>query len=82
MAAVDALELAAMQHADAQRRDDPMHAEVTRINLLNQRAAVKRLASLACDGTAELQCLLRGVYEHMLTHHGIRAAVKLRPWLR
>ncbi len=71
-----------MSHAEAQRRDEPQHAEATRRELLRCRAAAQDAARRACEGSAELRRLVRGVYEWMLLHNGRRAAARLRPWLR
>lgn len=45
LAAADALELAAMQYADAERRGDPGHVEATRAVLLKARAEHSALAA-------------------------------------
>lgn len=81
-AAADRLEVAAVAHADAQRRGEERHAAVTGEQLARARAEFLALAERACTGTDRLRTLLRGVYDHMLTHHGRRLACRLRPWLR
>lgn len=45
LAAADALELAAMQYADAERRGDPIHTETTRAALLKARTEHSALAA-------------------------------------
>lgn len=82
MAAADRLEVAAVAHADALRRGDERHATLTGPDLAHARSRFEDLARRACTGTEKVREVLRGIYDHLVTHNGRRLAVKLRPWLR
>lgn len=82
MAAADRLEVAAVAHADALRRGDERHATITGPDLAHARSQFQEVARRACSGTEMIREVLRGVYDYLVTHHGRRLAVKLRPWLQ
>lgn len=82
LAAADKLEVAAVAHADATRRGEESHIQVTGPNLGHARSEFRDLAAKACTGTEAFRGMLRTLYDFLLTHHGRRLAVKIRPWVK
>lgn len=78
IAALDALELAAMSHAEAQRRDDPRHTEATRIELLKARAVAAGLVHVACSDPPGLREVINEAADCLDRNSATRLARRLR----